>query len=93
MVAKTKVAQIIRRLSNVRWGRFRLHALLTGRRKRVAVIEVLTEYPDWRLPQMLDLDEAVAAADCDEFASDAEVSAVFERYGVSAAPLAAKYKR
>ena len=58
----------------------------------VEAIEASTEYLDWLLPQLSDLDKAVAAADCDEFASDAEVSAVFECYGVSAAPLATGYK-
>jgi predicted transcriptional regulator len=35
----------------------------------------------WRAPQVLDLKDAIAAADRGEFASDDEVNAFFARYG------------
>jgi predicted transcriptional regulator len=41
--------------------------------------EALRQYLSWRVPQMLDLREAIAAADRGEFASDEEVNAFFAR--------------
>ena len=93
MDATTKDAQVSMRLPAELKGRVQTYAQLTGRSKSYVAIEALTEYLDWRLPQMRDLEEAVAAADRDEFASDAEVAAVFERYGVAVAPLATERQR
>jgi len=42
--------------------------------------DALKHYVAWRAPQLADLEEAIAAADREEFASDDEVNAVFNRY-------------
>ena len=89
----TRDAQVSMRLPTELKDRVQSYAQLTGRSKSYVAIEALTEYLDWRLPQMRDLEEAVAAADRDEFASNAEVSAVFERYGVAVSPVASERKR
>jgi RHH-type transcriptional regulator, rel operon repressor / antitoxin RelB len=39
----------------------------------------LRNYLTWRAPQLLDLQEAIAAADRGEFASDEEVSGFFAK--------------
>ena len=89
----TRDAQVSMRLPTELKDRVQSYAQLTGRSKSYVAIEALTEYLDWRLPQMRDLEEAVAAADRDEFASDAEVSAVFERYGVAVGSASTERKR
>ncbi len=38
------------------------------------------DYLAWRIPQILDLQDAIAAANRGEFASDEEVNAFFARY-------------
>lgn len=43
--------------------------------------EALADYLAWRIPQMLDLEEAIKEADVGQFASNDEVTAVFSRYG------------
>ncbi|NHZ88349.1 hypothetical protein F2P45_04805 [Massilia sp. CCM 8733] len=43
--------------------------------------DALREYTGWRVPQIDDLQLAIAAADRGEFATDDEVDAVFARYG------------
>lgn len=43
--------------------------------------DALRAYLAWRVPQILDLKDAIAAADRGEFASDDEVNAFFARYG------------
>ena len=89
----TRDAQVSMRLPTELKDRVQSYAQLTGRSKSYVAIEALTEYLDWRLPQMRDLEDAVAAADRDEFASNAEVSAVFERYGVAVASATTERKR
>jgi len=44
------------------------------------VEDALKHYVAWRSAQLADLEEAIAAADRGEFASDEEVNAVFSRY-------------
>lgn len=66
------------------------YAQLTGRTKSYVAMEALTEYLAWRIPQIEDLKEAIAAADRGEFASDAEVAAEFSRYALAVKPAAAK---
>ena len=56
------------------------YAALTGRSTSHVAMEALREYLDWRTPQIEDLHKAIAAADAGEFATDEEVSAVFDRY-------------
>ena len=43
--------------------------------------DALREYLSWRVPQILDLKEAIAAADREDFATDDEVNAFFARHG------------
>ena len=85
----TKDSQVSLRLPGELKDRIERYALLTGRSKSFVAMEALAEYLDWRLPQMQDLEQAVAAADRGEFATDAEVAAVFTRYGVQASPAGA----
>ncbi len=91
----TKDSQVSLRLPGELKDRIERYAQMTGRSKSYVAMEALAEYLDWRLPQMQDLELAIAAADRGEFASDAEVAAVFTRYGVesSTAGTAAAPKR
>jgi predicted transcriptional regulator len=43
--------------------------------------EALREYVGWRVPQILDLKEAIAAAESGEFATDEEANTFFRQYG------------
>ena len=90
MNIKTKVAQASVRRPTASSDRVRSYSPSTDRNKRVVSIEASVECLDWRIPQMRSLDEAVAAVDRGEFASAAEVLAVFGRYGLAAAPLTAE---
>ena len=77
----TKDSQVSMRLPGELKARIESYAQLTGRSKSHVAMEALAEYLDWRLPQVADLKQAIAAADSGEFASDGEVQAVFQRYG------------
>ena len=57
-----------------------MYAQLTGRTKSYVAVEALTDYLAWRIPQVADLKEAVAAAERGEFATDEETNATFARY-------------
>ena len=83
--AGTKDSQVSLRLPGELKDRIERYAQLTGRSKSYVAMEALAEYLDWRLPHMQDLEKAIAAADRDEFATEADVAAVFARYGVTAA--------
>ena len=76
----TKDSQVSMRLPGELKARIESYAQLTGRSTSHVAMEALAEYLDWRLPQVADLKEAIAAADRGEFASDDEVQAVFQRY-------------
>ena len=78
----TKDSQVSLRLPGELKDRIERYAQMTGRSKSFVAVEALAEYLDWRLPQLQDLDQAIAAADRGEFATDAEVATVFKRYGV-----------
>ena len=80
----TKDSQVSLRLPGELKDRIERYAQMTGRSKSFVAMEALSEYLDWRLPQTQDLEQAIAAADRGEFATDAEVEAVFKRYGVDA---------
>ena len=56
------------------------YAQLTGRTKSYVAMEALTEYLAWRIPQVADLKEAVAAGERGEFATDEEVNTTFAKY-------------
>lgn len=76
----TKDSQVSMRLPGELKARIETYAQMTGRSKSHVAMEALAEYLDWRLPQMADLAEAVAAADRGEFASDEDVQAVLARH-------------
>ncbi len=56
-------------------------AHLSGNSLSAIAESAFREHIYWRVPQLLDLQEAVAAADRGEFASEAEVSEFFKKYG------------
>jgi predicted transcriptional regulator len=74
-----KDSQVSMRLPGELKAKVETYAQMTGRSKSHVVMEALAEYLDWRTPQIADLQEAVAAADRGEFASDEEVRAVLTR--------------
>ena len=76
----TKDSQVSMRLPSELKERIETYAVMTGRSKSHVAMEALAEYLDWRLPQVADLKDAVAAADRGEFATDAEVQSVMVRY-------------
>ena len=78
----TKDSQVSLRLPGELKDRIERYAQMTGRSKSFVAVEALAEYLDWRLPQLQDLEQAIAAADRGEFATDAEVATVYKRYGV-----------
>ena len=82
----TKDSQVSLRLPGELKDRIERYAQMTGRSKSFVAMEALAEYLDWRLPQMQDLEQAVRAADRGEFATEAEVAAMFKRYVVEASP-------
>jgi predicted transcriptional regulator len=89
MSLPTKDSQVSLRLPGELKERIESYALMTGRSKSHVAMEALADYLDWRLPQVADLKQAIAAADRGEFASDAEVQSVLARYADPAAPPAA----
>ena len=82
LVPTIKDSQVSMRLPGELKARIETYAVMTGRSKSHVAMEALADYLDWRLPQVADLQQAVAAADRGEFASDDEVKAVFDRYTV-----------
>jgi predicted transcriptional regulator len=86
--ASTKDSQVSMRLPTALKDKVQAYALLTGRSKSHVAMEALAHYLDERVPQVQDLQQAVAAADRGEFASDAQVQAVMAKY-TTAAPKAA----
>lgn len=57
------------------------YAEMVGQSKATIAANAISDYLDWRIPQIEDLKKAIAAADRGEFASDEEVEAVFRKYG------------
>lgn len=82
----TKDAQVSLRLPTALKGKVETYARMTGRSKSHVAMEALADYLDWRLPQVADLKEAVAAADRGEFADDAEVQRVVDAFSATASP-------
>lgn len=74
-----KDSQVSLRLPNALKDKMETYAQLTGRTKSHVAMEALSDYLDWRIPQIEDLKAAIAAADAGDFASDDEVDQVFER--------------
>jgi predicted transcriptional regulator len=56
-------------------------AALSGQALPEIAQDALAHYVSWRSAQLTDLQEAIAAADRGEFASEDEVQALFARYG------------
>ena len=56
-------------------------SLMSGQSTAAITETALRDYLTWRAPQLLDLQEAIAAADRGEFASDEEANAFFAKYG------------
>jgi hypothetical protein len=50
-------------------------------RERPVAPRAQAKYPAWRAAQVGDLRAAIQAADAGEFASEADIRAVFEHYG------------
>lgn len=74
-----KDSQVSLRLPNALKDKIETYAQLTGRSKSHVAMEALNDYLDWRLPQIEDLKQAVAAADAGDFATEAEVAQTFAR--------------
>ena len=72
-----KDSQVSIRLPNELKDKMETYAQLTGRTKSYVAMEALSDYLDWRIPQIEDLKAAVAAADAGDFATDDEVRRVF----------------
>lgn len=89
----TKDAQVSLRLPFDMKERMEAYARVTGRNKSHVVMEAVGEYLAWRMPQIEDLQAAIRAADAGEFASDAEVDAVFSRYVEKKTPAASATPR
>ncbi len=79
-----KDSQISLRLPNALKDKMETYAQLTGRSKSHVAMEALSDYLDWRIPQIEDLKAAVAAADAGDFASDDAVTQAFERLAPTA---------
>lgn len=54
---------------------------LSGQSVSSITEEALRAYLAWRVPQILDLKDAIAAADQGDFANDEQVDAFFARHG------------
>ena len=80
MTTSIKDSQISVRISSGLKEQMETYAQLTGRSKSHVAMEALADYLAWRIPQIEDLKEAIAAADRGDFASDADVAALFDRY-------------
>lgn len=85
MTRTIKDSQVSLRLPQDMKERMESYAQLTGRNKSHVVMEAVGEYLAWRLPQIEDLKQALDAADDGDFATAAEVSAVFARYATKPA--------
>ncbi len=57
------------------------YAKITGRTPSSITVEAISSYLDYRIPQIIDLAEAIKEADAGRYASDAEVNRVFAKYG------------
>ena len=81
MTQAIKDMQLSLRVPSGLKDRIDTYAQLTGRSKSHVVLEGVADYLDWRTPQIADLKAAIAAADRGEFASDAQVQSIFDRWG------------
>ncbi|MCE2971489.1 MAG: hypothetical protein LW847_14970 [Burkholderiales bacterium] len=79
MTVELKDAQVSLRLPAQLKEQVETYSKLVGRTKSYVAMEALGEYLAWRSPQIEDLEEAIAAADRGEFATEEEVEALFEK--------------
>ena len=89
MTTALKDSQVSVRLPIELKDKMETYAQLTGRTKSYVAMEALSEYLDWRVPQIEDLKAAVAAADDGDFADVQEVERGMSRYEKAATPKAA----
>ena len=78
-------SQVSLRLTSALKDKIETYAQLTGRTKSHVAMEALSDYLDWRIPQIEDPKATVAAADAGDFATEAEVAQVFERLAAAGA--------
>ncbi|HRY89137.1 MAG TPA: hypothetical protein P5305_14710 [Rubrivivax sp.] len=83
MSTTLKDSQVSVRLPNELKDKMETYAQLTGRTKSYVAMEALSDYLNWRIPQIEDLKTAVAAADAGDFATDDEVRRVFTPRGAA----------
>lgn len=93
MAAHPKDSQVSLRLPTALKEQMETYAEMTGRTKSHVAMEALGEYLVTRLPQIEDLKEAIAAADRSEFATDAEVEAVYRRFAAPEQPKSPRTSR
>jgi predicted transcriptional regulator len=74
-----KDSQVSLRLPHALKDKMETYAKLTGRSKSHVAMEALSDYLDWRIPQIEDLKAAIAAADAGDFAAEDEVEQVFKQ--------------
>ena len=86
MTTPLKDSQVSVRLPNELKDKMETYAQLTGRTKSYVAMEALGEYLDWRVPQIEDLEAAVAAADAGAFADARDVEALLSGYEKGSLP-------
>ncbi len=86
MTTTLKDSQVSVRLPIELKDKMETYAQLTGRTKSYVAMEALSEYLDWRVPQIEDLKAAVAAADAGDFADVQDVERALSRYEKAASP-------
>lgn len=89
MTTALKDSQVSVRLPIELKDKMETYAQLTGRTKSYVAMEALSEYLDWRVPQIEDLKAAVSAADDGDFADVQDVEGVWSRHEKVATPKAA----
>ena len=80
-VTSSSKEQLNLRVSSELKERLDKYAALVGQSKADIAANALSDYLDWRIPQIENLRLAIAAADRGEFASNQEVEATFKKYG------------
>lgn len=76
-----KTSTMTVRVSNDLKAKLDKYADLTGRSVSFVAAAAVEEYLAWRVPQLEDLEEAIAEADAGQFASADEVRAIRQKWG------------
>ena len=79
-VTSSSKEQLNLRVSSELKERLDKYAALAGQSKADIAANALSDYLDWRIPQIENLRLAIAAADRGEFASSEQVEATFKKY-------------